>query len=201
MIVLITANPYLMSAITADIKLRSLDYVKIDLKMVDTFSYESIDIDVNDDDEYYLIGSPEFNNYSRIKLFSELIACGIKPKVFIHSSSMVSESSKLNLGSCIYSNVIIDDGVSIGFNTLIGPNTIIHKNVKIGNNCFIGPNCIIEAGVTVESNSYIEKNCTLQEGIKIGKDVTIKDPGVYGESMISGKIIDKSIGDFVQILK
>ena len=199
--VLITANPYLLSVITSDHKFNSSEYVKIDLKMVDTFSYEPIKIVLNSEDEYYLVGSPEFNNYSRIKLFSELIAYGIKPKAFVHSSSMVSELAKVNMGSCVYSNTIIEDGVSIGFNTLVGPNTIIHKNVKIGNNCFIGPNCILEAGVIIESNSYIENNCILQAGIKIGKDVTIKDPGVYTESLISGKIIDKSIGDFVQILK
>lgn len=199
--ILITAHPYLYASILSSFKSLKMDVNEINLQLVDNYNYELISIKPDPDNTYYFFGNGAFNNYGRIKVFSELMAVGIKPQAFFHSTSMLHESVKVAIGSAIYSNTIIEENTSIGFNTIIAPNVIISKNVTIGNNCFIGSNTIIEEGVSIESNSYITSGCRLNEKIKIGKDVVIRDSRVIAESIITGTIIDSSIGDFVQIIR
>ncbi len=199
--ILINAHPYLYVSILSSFKSLNKDFSEISLQLVDNYNYEAINIKADPQNTYYFFGNGAFNNYGRIKVFSELMAVGIKPQAFFHFTSMVHDPAKVAIGSAVYSNVIIEENSSIGFNTIIAPNVIISKNVTIGNNWFIGPNSIIEEGVSIESNSYITSSCKINEKIKIGKDVVIRDSKVISESIITGTIIDSSIGDFVQIIR
>jgi NDP-sugar pyrophosphorylase family protein len=198
---LITANPYLLAPVISHFKFLNQDINEVKLDLIDNFNYDPITISPSLEINYYFFGNDAFNNHPRIKVFSELIAVNIKPKPFIHFSSIICDIEKIGMGSNIFSNVIIEENTSVGFNTIVAPNVIISKNVAIGNNCFIGPNTIIEEGVSIESNSYITSGCRLNEKIKIGKDVVIRDSRVIAESIITGTIIDSSIGDFVQIIR
>jgi UDP-3-O-[3-hydroxymyristoyl] glucosamine N-acyltransferase len=198
---LITANPYLFAPVISHFKLLKQEISEVKLNLIDNLNYDPITINPNKENNYYFFGNDAFNNYSRIKVFSELIAANIKPKPFIHFSSIIFDIEKIGMGSNIFSNVIIDTNVSIGFNSIVGPNTIISKNVKIGNHCFIGANVIIDEGVIVESNTYIASGCRILEKVRIGKDVVVRDPEVLKKSLITGSVIDSSIGNFVQIIK
>jgi UDP-3-O-[3-hydroxymyristoyl] glucosamine N-acyltransferase len=194
------SNPYLLPAFLNDVK-RSNGKV-IELKSEDGFTFDLSGISVSKENQYYLISNGDFTNQGRISLFAKLMEHGIKLEPLISENSFCSESSKIGMGSVIYSNVQLDENSTIGFNTIVAPNTIVQRDVKIGNHCFIGPSVILESGVKIGNNVYIDGNIRIVKNIEIERDVIINNHyQTIFENIKSGLILDSQIGDFVKIIR
>ena len=132
-------------------------------------------------------GNPDLRK--KYKIF--LLKKKIKLFKFIHSTSYVSSSSKVELGSVICpmcvigsfanikSNVYINSGALIGHHSIIGNNSVIAPNSFFGGNAFLGKDCFVGASSIIYPNIKISNNCKIVAGSAVTKSVISKS-FIYG---------------------
>ena len=106
------------------------------------------------------------NNEIRKSIFNSL-SIYYKPTTIIHQNAIVSNYSKVGLGTVILAGAVVSCGVEIGENcivnaaTLIDHETVIEANCHIAQGVIIGSNCMIkeltnlELGKRINSHSII----------------------------------------------
>lgn len=132
-------------------------------------------------------GKPElrkkYNLYlskKKIKLFK-----------FIHSSSQISKSAKISVGSVICpmcvigsfaiikQNVYVNSGALIGHHSTIGTNSVISPNSFFAGNTSLGKNGFIGASSVIYPKIKILNDCKIAAGSSVTKNVISKS-FVYG---------------------
>jgi UDP-3-O-[3-hydroxymyristoyl] glucosamine N-acyltransferase len=198
---ILLANPYLYGVLESDQRMKcNPQPTVISLKTRDDYNFETGEIVVVDSSELFFFGNPSYSNHSRIKVFSDLMMKGLRPKSFIHEKAIAAKDLNLGFGTVIYPNALIDSEVVLGFNSIIAPNAVIHEGCKVGNNCFIGANVILEKGVKVGNNAYICDNTKIIGDRKIGKNVVINEQQVITQDIPEGFIKDSELGDYIRII-
>lgn len=199
---ILLANPYLYGVLESDQRIKSNPRATvINLKSSDEYNFDTTELMATGSSEWIFFGNPSYSNHSRIKLFSELMMKGLRPKSFIHEKAIAASDLNLGFGTIVYPNALIDRNVVLGFNNIIAPNALIHEGCKVGNNCFIGANVILEKGVQVGNNAYICDNTKITKDIKIAKNVVINEQQVIAQDILEGFIKDSSLGNYVRILE
>ena len=122
--------------------------------------------------------------------FSAYIAIVKKFRTFEVSTSPVSSSADIGIGT------IIQPGVFIGHHVKIGKNCLIHANVSIYDHTIIGDDAVIHSGTVIGSDAFYFKrrpegydkmvSCgrvIIGDRVEIGASCTI-DKGVSGDTVI-----------------
>tara|TARA_X000000950_G_C13863110_1_gene639542 strand:+ start:271 stop:945 length:675 start_codon:yes stop_codon:yes gene_type:complete len=132
-------------------------------------------------------GKPEL----RRKYKSIISKKKIKLFKFIHSSSHVSESAKIGIGSVICpmcvigsfaqikANTYVNSGALIGHHSIIGINSVISPNSFFGGNTFLGKNGFVGASSIIYPKTKILNDCKIAAGSSVTKNVDTKS-FVYG---------------------
>ncbi|MCW2118399.1 UDP-3-O-(3-hydroxymyristoyl)glucosamine N-acyltransferase [Flavobacterium sp. 7A] len=121
-------------------------------------------------------------------------------KPFQSSSTSISPSAKIGVGTIIQPNVFI------GHNVIIGDHCLIHSNVSIYDHTIIGDNVIIHAGTILGADAFYYKKrvsgfdqlisggrVVIEDNVGIGALCTI-DKGVTGDTTIGeGTKIDNQV--------
>ena len=121
-------------------------------------------------------------------------------KPFQSSSTSISPSAKIGVGTIIQPNVFI------GHNVTIGDNCLIHSNVSIYDHTVIGNNVMIHAGTILGADAFYYKKretgfdqlvsggrVVIKDNVGIGALCTI-DKGVTGDTIIGeGTKIDNQV--------
>lgn len=87
-----------------------------------------------------------------------------KPKIGVHSSAFVHETS--DIGNEVY----VGPNAYIGESVKIGRNVKIYPNVHIGDHSTIAENSVIYSGVNIYDHTVIGANCIIHSGTVIGSD-------------------------------
>ena len=82
----------------------------------------------------------------------------------IHSTAVVSESSKIGKHAHIGAYVVVDEDVVIGDKCVLLPHVVVYRGARIGNNFFA------HAHAVVREYCQLGDNVTLQNGVIIGAD-------------------------------
>ena len=130
------------------------------------------------------VDNPAISFIDAIKLFypEEPLSKNIHSTVIISPTSKIGKEVHISPYAVIEDNVEIGDGVKIGYGTFIG------KNVKINNGCTINSNTTIYHDVEIGSN------CIIDSGSVIGSDGfgLVKDKNSYHKMPHIGGIIIKN---------
>lgn len=93
------------------------------------------------------------------------------PARAIDKSAMVSNSSKVGLGSMVFQRAIIQARSSIGKFTIINTAAQIDHDCIIGDFVHIAPSCVLCGFVSVGNGANLGANTTVIPGVSIGENV------------------------------
>ena len=88
----------------------------------------------------------------------------------IHSTAIVSPSTKLGQGIQIMAGAILQTNVSIADNTIINTGSIIEHDCMIGSHVHIAPGSTLSGGVSINDNCHIGTGTSVIQGITIGAE-------------------------------
>lgn len=139
----------------------SMNYPQFEIQFAETYWEEKKEEQIVDDytklPELIKNGTVEYfiatgDNFQRAKIYKYLLEeTGQEPLNCIHSSSIISPSTKL------------------GFGNLICPSSVIHTDASIGSCCIINTGSIIEHDCIVGDFAQISPNVTLCGRVQIGE--------------------------------
>jgi sugar O-acyltransferase (sialic acid O-acetyltransferase NeuD family) len=113
------------------------------------------------------------NNHTRKKI-SEIIKSSRGNLVkIIHSSAIISDSSKIGEGCFIGPGTIICNDSYIGKGSIIDTGSIIEHDCKIGKYVKISPNSLLVSGNQIGDYSWIGSGAIINEDIVIGKNCIV----------------------------
>lgn len=115
------------------------------------------------------VGEPS----TRALLYEKIMNSGYCITSVIHSSAIISSTSKIGNGTYIGPLSFISSDASVGHNIIIQPNAMIGHDVNIGDSSVIGPNSAIAGACNIGSRSYIGMNACVEQKRAIGDDVII----------------------------
>lgn len=108
----------------------------------------------------------------------------------IHPTAVVSENSKIDVGTVVMPVVVINFGAVIGKHCIINTGAIIEHDCKISDYVHISPQAALAGNVTVGEGTHIGIGVSIIQGIKIGAGVTIG----------AGAVIINDVPDFAVVV-
>lgn len=148
----------------------------------------------------FVTWGPQFLNFRRLELMSEIKSRGFK------------------MPALICKGVLLASGISVGENCLIGAGSIIGSDCKIGFKSVIGAGCILGSATQVASSAWISdgvqiagqaniganatlcRGVMLDEGVNIGKQVLLDRPGRYFKSILDKTFLLPRFNEPVKII-
>tara|TARA_B100000795_G_C22678346_1_gene390749 strand:- start:111 stop:731 length:621 start_codon:yes stop_codon:yes gene_type:complete len=91
----------------------------------------------------------------------------------IHPNAVISELSKVGVGTVIMAGSIINPFSSIGVSNIINTNSVIEHDNLIGDYVHISPGVNIAGSVTIGNGSWIGIGSTIKQNILIGSNVIV----------------------------
>ena len=145
------------------------------------------EVDFKGSQNKYIIGIG--NNRIRQKI-AERLQNHISFASIVHPNTLISETSKIGLGTFINANVTINALATIGEHCILNTGCIIEHECCIDNYVHIGPGAVLAGNVQVCAGTFIGANVTVKQGIKIGHNVIIG----------AGTVVIRDIPDNVTIV-
>ncbi|RDI58364.1 acetyltransferase [Flavobacterium glaciei] len=87
----------------------------------------------------------------------------------LHPKAIVSQYSKIDVGSVVMAGAVINAAVEIGKHCIINTGAVVEHDCLIANYVHISPNASLAGNVSVGEGSHIGIGATVIQGIKIGK--------------------------------
>ena len=109
----------------------------------------------------------------RIELFNLLKKKGFNIAIVKSSNSIISNHSKIGIGTIIMHNSVINAGSKIGANCIINTNSIVEHDVIVKDHSHISTGVILNGGVEIGKGSFVGSGTIIKEGIKIGDKVLV----------------------------
>ena len=127
--------------------------------------------DINDEKVsiFFAVG----DNKLRKKISSESIFKKFSHPSVVGKNTIVSEFTKIGIGTYIASGSIINSEVNIGNYCIINTGSIIEHEVSIGDFSHVGPGSKVAGRVQIGSNVLIGIGVSIKNDVKIGNNVTI----------------------------
>jgi len=111
-------------------------------------------------------------------------------EAIIHSSAVVSDSTRLDLGTVIMANSSINADVNIGRHCIINTGAVVEHDCKLADYVHISPNSALAGNVEVGEGTHIGIGAVVIPGVKIGAWVKIG----------AGTVIINDIPDFAVVV-
>lgn len=128
--------------------------------------------------------------YNQLKLRHTIIAqlCAKKITLLstIHSSVLLADSVKADVGVHMYPGCILDEGVQIGKGTILNNGVIVSHDSSIGESSFIAPGVVVSGRVKIGDRSFIGAGSIIANDVQIGDDVIVGLGTVVSKSIPSG---------------
>ena len=139
------------------------------------------------------------NNFIREKVYAHLIKNEIAGFVnAIHSSSVISNTAKLNDLILVAPNATVNAFAQLGVGVICNTSSIIEHECTIGDFAHIAPGATLAGNVTIGKRSFIGANAVIKEGIKIGEDVVVGAGSVVIKDVPDNHII---VGNPTRVIK
>ena len=124
----------------------------------------------------------------RIRLFNLLLEKGINIAIVKSINSVISDHTKISMGTIVMHNSIINAGTIIGANCIINTNSTIEHDVTIKDHCHISTGAILNGGVKVGRGTFVGSGAIIKQGIKIGEEVIVSAGEVVSKDLPSHTI-------------
>ena len=108
---------------------------------------------------------------------------------FIHPSSIVSSSAKIQDGCIIlpYTSVSVD--AEVGYNSVLNSHVAIGHHAKIGDHCVISPQTLVAGNAVIGDECFLGAGVMITPGKKIGKLSKISAGSVVYRNAQSGAFL------------
>ena len=115
------------------------------------------------------------DNAIRLKVYDEIVASfgQLKFPALIHSSAVVSEFSKVDIGTVVMPKAVVGPNSTVEKFCLINTQASIDHDCHMRDFSSLAPGAITGGNVEIGTRSAISIGATLKHGIKIGKDVVV----------------------------
>jgi len=113
------------------------------------------------------------DNVIRKKIFKKLERYNFNIITLIHSSAIISCSSKIGKGSVIMPNVVVNANSVIGKGVILNTACIIEHDNLIKKFVHISPNVSLAGNVTIGKNSHIGIGSSVIQNVNINKNSII----------------------------
>jgi sugar O-acyltransferase (sialic acid O-acetyltransferase NeuD family) len=115
------------------------------------------------------VGEPS----TRSLLYEKIMNSGYCIASVIHSSAIISPTSKVGNGTYIGPLSFISSDTSVGHNVIIQPHAMIGHDVSIGDSSVISTNVVLAGNCMVGARTFVALNVSVEQKIKIGDDSII----------------------------
>lgn len=105
----------------------------------------------------------------------------------IHPSVIISENSRIDVGTVVMQGAIIQSGANIGKHCIINTGASVDHDCQIGDYVHISPHATLCGNVTIGEGTWIGAGAVIIPGVKIGKWCTVG----------AGSIVTKDLPDSV----
>ncbi|CAH6784669.1 Acetyltransferase [Vibrio chagasii] len=123
--------------------------------------------------EYDLIIVAIGHNATRCAKQRELKLAGGKFGVIVHPSAVVSEYTKIGLGSVVMANAVINPFSHIGNSCIINTGSTIDHDCQLADGVHVSPGVNLAGGVEVGENSWVGIGSQIIQLVNVGCGVTI----------------------------
>ena len=138
----------------------------------------------------WIVGIGE--NLRRQEIVEELSGNdNIKWQTLLHLNCVVSESTKMGVGSVVVGGAVVNACAKIGNHTIINTSATVGHDCVIGDYCLIAPGVNIGGGVIIGDNVLVGIgasiiNSTKDKPIKIGSNAIVGAGASVTESVATG---------------
>lgn len=137
------------------------------------------------DNDYFIVALGFKHNSLRRKIIGILGHRGARFFSYIHSSSFVGESVKIEEGVIICPNCVVTSGVIIGKHSILNIYSSVGHNCLLGEYSILSPYATLNGGVNTGHELFMGTNSVVLEGLTIGDKCRIS----------AGVVLTKNIGD------
>lgn len=126
------------------------------------------------------------NNDLRLKLTEKLIKVGYEVPIFIHSSAVVSQFSRIGQGTIVMPQAVVNVSAQVGKACIINTGAIVEHDCHISNGVHLSPSATLGGTVSIGDKSWI---CI---GAKVINNITIGERVIIGAGSVVIDNIDES---------
>ena len=129
------------------------------------------------------------NQYSKDKFIS-----------LIHPVAIISDNTKIGVGSVIMAGVCINNGSYIGHHCIINTGTVIDHGCILDSYVHVSPNATLCGNVKIGNSSWVGAGATIIQGITVGENVIIGAGAVIIEDVPNGATVVGNPGKVIKIV-
>jgi len=107
----------------------------------------------------------------------------------IHSSAIVSSTSKIGEGTIIMPGVIMNADSIIKNHCILNTNSIIEHDCIVNNYVHIAPGVVLTGGVEIGELTFVGANSTILPGVKIGGNCKIGAGSVVRKNVPNNSLV------------
>ena len=131
----------------------------------------------------FVAWGPQFLNFRRLELMSELKGRGFKMPALICKGALLASGVSVGENCVIGAGSIIGSGCKIGFNSVIGAGCILGSAAQVASSVWISDGVQIGMQARIGANATIGSGVILSGGMNIGKQVVLDNPKLYSLSI------------------
>lgn len=125
----------------------------------------------------------------RRKVAASALEAGMELPVITDPTALVSSTSQVGDGVCIFPHAIINCSCSIGCCAIINTRATVEHDCQIGEYCHLAPASVIGGGCVIGKGTHIGIGAVVREGITIGENVIVGAGAVVVSNVASGATV------------
>lgn len=126
---------------------------------------------------------------TRRKIAELALDAGVSLPSIQDPSSLVSQSTKIMDGVCVFPHAVVNSGGHIGQCAIINTRATLEHDCTVGDFCHLAPACVIGGGSSIGSGAHIGIGAVIKEGISIGKNAIIGAGAVVISDVAAGTTV------------
>jgi hypothetical protein len=148
----------------------------------------------------FVAWGPQFLNFRRLELMSELKSRGFKMPSLICKGALLASGVSVGENCVIGAGSIIGSGCKIGFNSVIGAGCILGPATQVASSAWISDGVQIGMQARIGANATIGSGVTLANEIGIGKQSVVDRPGRYSSSFLDKSFLIPAFPKTVNVI-
>ncbi|MDE0836950.1 MAG: NeuD/PglB/VioB family sugar acetyltransferase [Akkermansiaceae bacterium] len=125
----------------------------------------------------------------RRKVADLALGAGMELPVITDVTALVSKTTQISEGVCIFPHAIINPGSHVGRCAIINTRATVEHDCIVGEFCHLAPACVIGGGCVIGNGAHIGIGAVIREGITIGKNVIVGAGAVVVSNIAPGTIV------------
>lgn len=148
----------------------------------------------------FVAWGPQFLNFRRLELMSELKGRGFKMPALICKGALLASEVSVGENCVIGAGSIIGSGCKIGFNSVIGAGCILGSATKVASSVWISDGVQIGMHARIGANATVSCGVILDNEMCLGKQSVIDRPGQYSSSILDQSFLIQAFPETVRVI-